>query len=50
MLKETIMSGMRMKMVKTSELRRINVDTTVQEKDIRFPTDIRLYDRAWSAW
>jgi len=45
-LKETIMSGMRMKMVKTSELRRINVDTTVQEKDIRFPTDIRLYDRA----
>jgi len=22
------------------------VDTTVQEKDVRFPTDARLYDRA----
>jgi IS5 family transposase len=27
-------------------LKRINVDTTVQEKEIRFPTDSRLYDRA----
>lgn len=25
---------------------RVNVDTTVQEKDIRFPTDARLYERA----
>jgi transposase, IS5 family len=23
----------------------VNVDTTVQEKDIRFPKDARLYDR-----
>ena len=27
-------------------LKRVNVDTTVQEKEIRFPTDARLYDRA----
>ncbi len=27
-------------------LERINVDTTVQEKEVCFPTDARLYDRA----
>lgn len=26
--------------------KRINIDTTVQEKEIRFLTDARLYDRA----
>ena len=46
LLKETIGAGLRMKAVKQSQLKRINVDTTVQEKDIRFPTDARLYDRA----
>ena len=46
LLKETIGAGLRMKAIKTSQLKRINVDTTVQEKDIRFPTDARLYDRA----
>ncbi|MFH2123439.1 MAG: IS5 family transposase [Pseudomonadota bacterium] len=46
LLKETLEAGLRMKAVKTSQLKRINVDTTVQEKDIRFPTDARLYDRA----
>ena len=45
-LKETIGAGLRMKAITKSQLRRINVDTTVQEKDIRFPTDARLYDRA----
>ena len=34
-----------MDVIKPSELRRVNVDTTVQEKHIRFPTDPRLYDR-----
>jgi hypothetical protein len=29
-----------------SELRRVNVDTTVQEKAIAFPTDARLYHKA----
>ena len=46
LLKETIGAGLRMKAIKMSQLKRMNVDTTVQEKDIRFPTDARLYDRA----
>lgn len=32
--------------IKPSELRHVNVDTTVQVKAIRYPTDSRLYDRA----
>lgn len=36
---------MKMKVVKASQLERVNVDTTVQ-KEIKFPTDSRLYDRA----
>lgn len=48
LLKETIEAGLRLKAVKVTQLRRINVDTTVQEKDIRFPTDARLYDRSRS--
>jgi len=46
MLRETIEAGLRLKAVKKSQLRRVNVDTTVQEKDVRFPTDARLYDRS----
>ena len=46
LLKETIEAGLRLRAVKTTQLKRVNVDTTVQEKDIRFPTDARLYDRA----
>lgn len=46
LLKETIEAGLKLKAVKVSQLKRVNVDTTVQEKDIRFPTDARLYDRA----
>jgi IS5 family transposase len=46
LLKETIEAGLKLKAVKPSQLVRVNVDTTVQEKDIRFPTDARLYDRA----
>ena len=45
LLRETIEAGLRMGAIKPSELRRINVDTTVQEKHIRYPTDPRLYDR-----
>lgn len=37
---------MKIKAVKPSQLKRVNVDTTVQEKEIQFPTDARLYDRA----
>jgi IS5 family transposase len=46
MLKETIEAGLTLKAVKASQLKRVNVDTTVQEKEVRFPTDARLYDRA----
>jgi IS5 family transposase len=46
LLKETISAGLKLKAVKPSQLKRVNVDTTVQEKDVRFPTDARLYDRA----
>ena len=45
LLRQTIDAGLRMGVIKPSELRRVNVDTTVQEKHIRFPTDPRLYDR-----
>lgn len=44
-LKESIEAGLRLKLIKGSQRKRVNVDTTVQEKDIRFPTDARLYDR-----
>jgi IS5 family transposase len=46
LLQETIAAGLRMKAVKATQLKRINVDTTVQEKAIRFPTDARLYHRS----
>jgi IS5 family transposase len=45
LLKETIEAGLKLKLSKGSQLKRVNVDTTVQEKNIRFPTDARLYDR-----
>lgn len=45
LLKRTIEAGLGLKIIKPSELRRANVDTTVQEKHIRFPTDPRLYER-----
>ena len=46
LLKETIQAGLKTKAVKSHQLKRVNVDTTVQEKEVRFPTDARLYDRA----
>lgn len=46
LLKETIEAGLKIKAIKSFQLKRVNVDTTVMEKDIRFPTDARLYDRA----
>jgi hypothetical protein len=46
LLKQTIEVGLKVNAIKESELKRVNVDTTVQEKFIRYPTDIRLYDRA----
>jgi len=45
LLEETIKSGLKMKVIKKSSLKKINVDTTVQEKAIAFPTDAKLYHR-----
>ena len=46
LLKQTIEAGLKLNAIKQFQLKRINVDTTVQEKEVRFPTDARLYDRA----
>jgi len=45
MLRATIEAGMKMGVIRPAELKRINVDTTVETKAIRFPTDARLYQR-----
>ena len=45
MLRATIEAGMRMRIIRSAELNRINADTTVQSKAIRYPTDARLYHR-----
>jgi len=45
MLRATIETGMAMRVIRPAELKRINEDTTVQTKAIRFPTDVRLYQR-----
>ena len=45
LLAETIRVGVENKVLKASSFKRVNVDTTVQEKAIAFPTDSRLYDR-----
>ena len=45
MLRATIEAGMRMKAIRPAQLERLNVDTTVQTKSIRYPTDARLYHR-----
>lgn len=46
MLAETIRTGLRIKAITPAQLDRVNVDTTVQEKNVRFPTDARLLNRA----
>ena len=45
MLEETIMGALRTGALRKGDLKRVNVDTTVQEKNIRHPTDARLYAR-----
>jgi len=46
MLKLTVQAGVDTETVQASSLRIVNVDTTVQEKAIAFPTDARLYHKA----
>tara|TARA_B110000438_G_scaffold229362_1_gene224122 strand:+ start:401 stop:868 length:468 start_codon:yes stop_codon:yes gene_type:complete len=43
LLEKTLKAGLRMKLIQPRQLERINVDTTLQEKHVRFPTDSRLY-------
>jgi transposase, IS5 family len=45
MLRATIETGIKMGAIRPAQLKRVNVDTTVQTKAIRFPTDARLYNR-----
>lgn len=45
MLRETIETGLRMKAIRPAQFEHLNVDTTVETKAIRFPTDARLYHR-----
>jgi IS5 family transposase len=46
MLQLSIDSAIEAQAVKRRDLKRVTVDTTVQEKAIAFPTDARLYNRA----
>jgi IS5 family transposase len=46
LLQETIALALREKQISPRELEQVNVDTTVQEKNITHPTDSKLYYRA----
>jgi transposase, IS5 family len=45
LLEATIKTALAMKAIRPQELEKVNVDTTVQEKAIAFPTDARLYHK-----
>ena len=49
MLKESLAAAQREAVLSPAEVKRVNVDTTVQEKAIAFPTDARLYHKARQA-
>jgi transposase, IS5 family len=49
MLKELLAAAQREAVLAATEIKRVNVDTTVQEKAIAFPTDVRLYHKARQA-
>lgn len=44
LLAATVQAGLRSRVITSTSLKRVVVDTTVQEKNIAFPTDSRLYD------
>ena len=46
LLQETIRIGLESATIEAKDLKRVTVDTTVQEKAIRFPTDTRLCHKA----
>jgi IS5 family transposase len=45
LLEATLHTALAMKAVRPQEFQRVNIDTTVQEKAIAFPTDARLYQK-----
>jgi IS5 family transposase len=45
LLKQVLETGKKKKLIKRSDLERVNVDTTVQEKNITYPTDAKLYHK-----
>ncbi len=45
LLQETINAGLDIGVLKKSSMNKVNVDTTVQEKAVSFPTDAKLYHR-----
>jgi len=45
LLEELLSMAQRMRLIKPGDLRRVTVDTTVQEKAVAFPTDSRLYEK-----
>ena len=45
LLQTTIKAGLKSKTIQSKSFHKANVDTTVQEKNIAFPIDIRLYYR-----
>jgi IS5 family transposase len=46
LLSETLETAKRRKEAKPHHFEKVNVDTTVQEKAVAFPTDARLYQKA----
>ena len=46
LLIETIKAGLKSKTIKPCSLKKVTVDTTVQEKNIAFPTDSKLLNKA----
>lgn len=49
LLKESLAAAQREAVLTEAEIKRVNVDTTVQEKAIAFPIDARLYQKARQA-
>lgn len=49
LLAATIHAALAMRAMRPQELQKVNVDTTVQEKAIAFPTDARLYHKMRAA-
>lgn len=45
LLRQTVLTGLREGAVQEKSLAHVNVDTTVQEKAVAFPTDARLYNK-----